>query len=398
MNLQQCIDKKPAFSDRACAIDYLRSFITAQVLFLHSILAYPTWGVFSPQNYSRDSTAPIIDPMKWKGFDLPPTLLNLYFMALMFFISGLFVWNSLKKKGVLFFLKDRFLRLGIPFVISLLVIMPIAYYPSFLMTGKKEDFFSYWMSWSWNSGPAWFISILFVYNMIIALIFMVLKSNVFKVQVPSVIFSKPSIFFLVLLVFSTLVFLPMFYLYGPFKWVQIGPVVIGQTCRIFHYFMYFLAGVMVGSFGLKNTFLVEQGSFSRAWLSWLISGFFSALLVLIFLSAMQIDFNQSWYPPKLGWLFVGISMEAYCAIFSMAFLAFFLRFFHARRGLIDNFCDNAYGIYLVHYPFIIWLQYALVDFTFPAYLKAIAVFVLSVCFSWGTSIILRSFPRVQQII
>ena len=62
----------------------------------------------------------------------------------MFFISGLFVWKSLVKKGPIHFLKDRVLRLGISFVILLTVIMPLAYYPSFLMTGATTDFFSSW--------------------------------------------------------------------------------------------------------------------------------------------------------------------------------------------------------------------------------------------------------------
>jgi len=63
-------------------IDFLRSFTTTLVLLLHAILAYSTWGKFNQENYVRNSTAPIIDPMQWNGFDLPPTLLNLNFMAL----------------------------------------------------------------------------------------------------------------------------------------------------------------------------------------------------------------------------------------------------------------------------------------------------------------------------
>lgn len=82
MSLQSTKENKSkSFADRLVAIDYLRSFTTTLVLLLHAILAYPTWGKFNQENYVRNSTAPIIDPMKWKGFDLPPTLLNPYFMA-----------------------------------------------------------------------------------------------------------------------------------------------------------------------------------------------------------------------------------------------------------------------------------------------------------------------------
>jgi hypothetical protein len=80
-----------SFDDRLVAIDYLKSFTTTLVLLLNAILAYPTWGKFNQENYVRNSTAPIIDPMKWKGFDLPPTLLNLYFMAL---IKGIMTYSG----------------------------------------------------------------------------------------------------------------------------------------------------------------------------------------------------------------------------------------------------------------------------------------------------------------
>ena len=387
-----------SFADRSVAIDYLRSFTTILVLLLHAILAYPTWGKFNQENYVRNSTAPIIDPMKWKGFDFPPTLLNLYFMALMFFISGLFVWNSLKKKGVLLFLKDRFLRLGIPFVISLVVIMPIAYYPSFLMTGEKQDFYSYWMGWSWNSGPAWFILLLIIYNMITALIFLIPKSGIFNIKFSTMVFTKPLVFFGLLLIFSTIAFLPMLYFYGPFEWLIFGPLIVGQTSKILHYLVYFLAGVLVGSIGIKNCFLSENGSFCNYWLGWVILCFFSTLLFLLSFNFMHMNLGEDWYPPKKGWFFLGISMEIYCAVFLMAFFAIFLRFFNAKNVVFDNLNGNAYGIYLVHYPFVIWSQYLLVDFHMPAILKALMVFVFSLGFSWGTSTLLRSVPMVRKIL
>lgn len=53
------------------------------------------------------------------------------------------MWKSLAKKGPASFLKDRCQGIGIPFVVSLAVFMPLAYMPSFL-TGAEEDVLSYW--------------------------------------------------------------------------------------------------------------------------------------------------------------------------------------------------------------------------------------------------------------
>ncbi|HEV3499419.1 MAG TPA: hypothetical protein VGZ92_03795 [Bradyrhizobium sp.] len=49
-----------------------------------------------------------------------------FFMAAMFFLSGLFVWPSLKRKGIGWFLRDRFWRLGLPFIVCAVILMPPA--------------------------------------------------------------------------------------------------------------------------------------------------------------------------------------------------------------------------------------------------------------------------------
>jgi fucose 4-O-acetylase-like acetyltransferase len=69
-------------------------------------------------------------------------------MALMFFVSGLFVWSSLIRKGNASFLRDRFKRLGIPFLFAAAIVAPLAYYPSYLMAGGRgvADYVHDWLS------------------------------------------------------------------------------------------------------------------------------------------------------------------------------------------------------------------------------------------------------------
>ena len=38
-----------------------------------------------------------------------------------------------------------------------------------------------------------------------------------------------------------------------------------------------------------------------------------------------------------------------------------LRFARRRWAWLDNLSDNAYGMFLIHYVFVVWLQYALLD-------------------------------------
>ena len=44
---------------------------------------------------------------------------------------------------------------------------------------------------------------------------------------------------------------------------------------------------------------------------------------------------------------------------------------------------DAYGMFLVHYPIVLWLQYWLFDYDLPAIVKATIAFVLTVVLSWA---------------
>jgi fucose 4-O-acetylase-like acetyltransferase len=95
-----------------------RTFITILVVLHHAVMNYTYLG-------NGDRMRPL-------GFDLVVLFNDSFFMACMFFLSGLFVRNSLARRGPANFLASRTRRLGVPFLISIFVVTPIAYYPSFL--------------------------------------------------------------------------------------------------------------------------------------------------------------------------------------------------------------------------------------------------------------------------
>jgi fucose 4-O-acetylase-like acetyltransferase len=104
--------------ERIASLDRMRTFVTLSVLLHHSLLNYTWFGSG--------------DRMRWLGFDLMVLLNDSYFMAFMFLISGLFVRDGLLRKGPSIYLRDRAWRLGVPYLVSVIVLMPIAYYPTFL--------------------------------------------------------------------------------------------------------------------------------------------------------------------------------------------------------------------------------------------------------------------------
>jgi hypothetical protein len=84
-------------SGRDLSIDYLRTTLTLMVLAHHSSLAYTSWAHFNKEHIFR-STAPVVDGMRWAFFDYAENFNDVFFMSLMFFVSGLFVYPALRKQ------------------------------------------------------------------------------------------------------------------------------------------------------------------------------------------------------------------------------------------------------------------------------------------------------------
>jgi len=158
-------------SARDASFDYLRAFIVLLVLLHHSLLAYAV--VWPAQSRMFEILpAPIVDSQRWAGFDVVTTFNDTFFMALMFLLSGLFVWPSLERKGGASFLRERILRLGLPFAVAAAILMPLAYYPTYAVTGADPGLLAYARAWLslgfWPSGPAWFIWLLFIFDALAA--------------------------------------------------------------------------------------------------------------------------------------------------------------------------------------------------------------------------------------
>ena len=106
---------------RHAALDLTRAFLTVLVIVHHAVLAYhryaPATGEFNATNLWWGAF-PVVDPARAPAVDGLTLWNDSFFMAMMFLLSGLFVAPSLARKGAAAFLRDRGIRLGVPFVIS----------------------------------------------------------------------------------------------------------------------------------------------------------------------------------------------------------------------------------------------------------------------------------------
>ncbi len=384
------------------ALGYLRAMIVVLVVAHHAVLAYHPFAPPAPASLAAQprwwQAFPVVDPQRGGWVSLLAAFNDTFFMALMFLLSGLFVWNGLQKKGGASFLRGRLARLGLPFVVAAAVVAPLAYYPTYLQMPGHAAFGGFVRQWfslgTWPAGPAWFIWVLLVFDACAALLFAAAPKWAERLGgFLAGPVARPARFFAILATVSALVYLPLELVYSGLYWSAFGPFTF-QTSRILHYLAYFLAGAGLGAWGLNRGPLSPQSKLASRWWLWAIS----AVVVFVIYMATAVAFLTS-HAQSRGWeVAIDFMFAGTCATISLAFLAMFLRFARRRWSVLDSLNRNSYGIYLVHYAFVSWLQLSMVGATMPASAKFAVVFIGSVAASWITVIGLRRIPGVARVI
>jgi hypothetical protein len=379
---------------RLVAIDRARTFGTFLVLLYHSVIDYTVFG-------NGDS-------MRWLGFDLVALFCDSFFMAFMFLVSGLFVHDSLARRGAAGYARHRAWRLGVPLLISIFVLIPIAYYASFLRyhPASTTDFnvFHFWWHMltigPWPSGQSWFLWVLLVFDLVAAAIWSKAPQILERLgQWIAALRARPVTAFVAFSALSIVVYLPMHLLFGDGAWFEPGhyPFPI-QSSRILLYPAFFFAGIGIGAVNLRTGVLAEQGPIAKRWAVWLAFAilFYAAILLLVY---AHHNWLANFYSPALWWkVAYGVAFALFSAAMPFTILATSLRLARSSLSLLDAMRPQAYGIYLLHYMFIIWLQYVMYGAALPAGVKAAGVFIGTLAGSWVLTMLLRKIPFVARMI
>jgi peptidoglycan/LPS O-acetylase OafA/YrhL len=395
-------DVQPMDRPRSVSLAYLRAFLTLLVVLHHSLLAYCSF--LPPHATTLDanllwSAFPVIDSQRWSGADLIVGFNDAFFMSLMFLISGVFVWPSLKRKGAGSFVRDRLLRLGIPFVLAAGLLAPLAYYASWLsMPPQASSFWHQWLALGvWPAGPAWFLWVLLVFGGVAALLYRFMPEWGSALgRIAGWLGARPTVFFLTVLIASSLMYLPMAAAFDPMRWIKAGPFFV-QISRVLHYALYFFVGVGIGACGSSQGLFRADGTLARRWPAWVV------LMLLTFLASIAVTLviigtlGKGGPGPVLATLGHFMFVVS-CAVTSFAFLSLFTRFARKSRGVLDSLSANAYGIYLLHYACVTWLQLAMLHVAAPGVAKGAVVFAGAVALSWSLSAALRRIPAVARIV
>jgi hypothetical protein len=370
------------------AIANLRAFAIALVVCFHSVLAYlgsqpNTQPPFEAPPYIWRAF-PILDHEKWFGFDLFCALIYVFLMPLMFFISGLFVLPSIERKGVSAFVRGRFLRIGLPFALGALILMPLAHYPVFRLTAANASWQAYLAALTalpfWPIGPHWFLWHILALDILAAAAVGLGLTPVARLKKASLNAAEaPERTVMAFAGVAVVAYLPLASYFKPWDWSQFGPFSM-QTAQVLLFVAYFCAGVATGASDLDRGLLSAEGCLSRRWRLWLVlapSAFFAWLAV----TALTVE-NAPWIVlERLSSVLFALASVAACA----AILAVFLRFAAHTASLTAKLSRDSYGIYYTHYFFVTWLQFFMLGIAIPAVAKGTLVFAATFLLSWAAA-------------
>ena len=379
-------------------IDNLRSFITVLVLAHHAALAYTTFSWFDKITYIN-STHPVVDNSRWIGLDVFASFNDSFFMSLMFMISGLFIISGIRKKGSVQFLLGRAKRLGLPFLFAELFIIPAAYIPSYYLVNHQFNFGSfitdYLVHQRWPVGPPWFIWLLLAFNCLAAML-----PQVFYIKAAELVIRlsrKPHRFVLLWFSIVAIAYIPLSLLIGQYKWTGFGPFDF-QLNRVIFYFVFFLFGAILGTIPWEDYLFQKQLLLGKTTFFWIVGSILSYGSIELInywgygeLAARQVP--VLWVNLVFEVIFVSCSV-----ITCFALMIIFRSVENKTSAAWKSLSANAYGMYLIHYVFVTWLQFALLGCSLPVIFKFAIVFAVTLALSWWVTNLLRKSRFISNLL
>jgi hypothetical protein len=191
-----------------------------------------------------------------------------------------------------------------------------------------------------------------------------------------------------------LVYAPLALAFTPWDWSNHGPFAF-QLSRPLFYAVYYFAGLVVGSCGLGRGLLAPEGILARRWAVWF-GGALAFFLLWLGLSALTMrDAGPAPFGLQAG---VAISFALACASGCFFMIAVCMRFGVFRSRISDGLSKNAFGMYVLHYGFVVWLQYALLGAALFAIAKAMIVFGFTLLLAWLAVTAMRFIPFGARLI
>lgn len=363
-------------------LDNLRAFVILLVVVLHGSMTYMTYA---------PSWWYVLDPQNSLFFTLLVLLIDIPIMLIMFFIAGYFALPSLSKRGPTEFIKDKFVRVGLPWLMGALFLAPPTAYLIYYTRAVPITFFQFWATEFWGEGYQqsvyWFLGVLFLFFLMLSLVYRLsdrLRSSKRQVAMPS--WKLFTGFWAVM----TLAMLLMNQIFPEADtWFRDWYVLVFQPLRVPLYIGYFGLGLYAHLHG----WFTKEGYRPRL-TPWATLASLSGLLYLGYRLFVMPVVPQPALLIQAGY---AILFNAFCLSGFLAGAALFQQKVNRASPFWSSLALSSYGIYFIH-PLILYpLAYLFVPISLPLLLKAPLVITLGLLLSWVVSaLILTKTPLLQR--
>ena len=268
--------------------------------------------------------------------------------------------------------------------------MPAAHYPVYLVTAQDPSWSAFWQQWTalpfWPIGQLWFLWFLLALD--------ILAVGLWRIDPDAVLLKQllggrqPTRYVAELVTVTAAGYIPLAAVFNPWERLQFGPFSFQPSFSLV-YVIYFFAGVAIGLGGIEQSLLATDGPLAHGWRTWAAGALIGFMLWII---PTGLSLNTEGATAHLLTIFADLGFAFSSALSCFGVLSFFLRFFATPSPVLETLSRNAYGMYLFHYSFVIWLQYTLLSSPLCAVGKAGIVFTGTLALSWVTTVAVSQLP------
>ncbi|WP_194776257.1 acyltransferase family protein [Pararhodonellum marinum] len=147
--------------ERRYDIDWLRVIAIGLLLIYHIAIGFQPWGVM---------IAFITNSESWQALLIPMSMLNIWRIPLLFFVSGMGLYFAMGKRNFTQLIMERSRRILLPYVFGMFAIVPIH-----LLIWRYH--YNMDMTYTWDAGHLWFLANIFAYVLALAPVFYLLRSQ-----------------------------------------------------------------------------------------------------------------------------------------------------------------------------------------------------------------------------
>lgn len=373
---------KAQTASRLLFIDNVRWTIIVLVLSMHACDTYSPFGNWYYVDRQQTGFGTALFFGTYQSF------LQAFFMALLFFIAGYFSAAAYDRKGFSRFFRDRFVRLGLPTLLYMLVIGPLTQY--FLSwTWGNGGFGHQWLrhlkdgEWLSETGPMWFCAALLIFAVVYGLIRLTGWQETRLELIGNRRGGMAVAIFIVIMAAST--FLVRVVVTEDVSVLNMHPGDFPQYALMF----------AAGAFGYRGNWITSLPE--RSCIRWasLALAFAIPLFAALILFGGGLQGDTAQYAGGFNPVSAGKCLwEALvCVGMGLLMLAIYRHHFNRQGPVARWLSDNAFGVYLIHPPILIGSAILLHAVGLNAVAKALLLTAVAAMGSFAVSaFVLRKSP------